>query len=72
MSHQRYFLPSPTMRMPMTVLAGIFRRRGVGETVEAGKLHLPRIIPGNPQIVEVCTPNRCHLGLVIDLLISKP
>jgi hypothetical protein len=35
---------------------GMFRRRGVGETGETGKLHLPRIIPGNPQVVEVGTP----------------
>ena len=32
---------------------GMFRRRGVGETGEVGRLHLPRIIPGNPQVVEV-------------------
>ena len=37
----------------MNVFVGMFRRRGVGETAETGRLHLPRIIPGNPQIVEV-------------------
>ena len=35
---------------------GMFRKRGVEKTKEVGRLHLPRIIPGNPQVVEVSTP----------------
>lgn len=35
---------------------GMFRRRGVKETGETGRLHLPRVIPGNPQVVEVRSP----------------
>lgn len=31
---------------------GITRKRGIGSFVEAGRLHLPRILPGNPQVVE--------------------
>lgn len=56
------FSPPPIMETPITVLVGIFRRRGIGDPTETGRLHLPRIIPGNPQVVEVRVPASCRLS----------
>lgn len=50
------FSPSSIAGTLVTVLSGMFRRRGVGGPMETGRLHPPRILPGNPQVVEVRAP----------------
>ena len=41
---------------------GMFRRRGVGEMGEVGRLHHPRIIRGNAKVVEVSTSTNGNRG----------
>ena len=45
--------PPPDHRNVIMVLVGILRQRGIGSSMESGRLPAPRVIQGNPQIVEV-------------------
>lgn len=49
-------LSLPDTLAPITVIVGVVRQRGFGQLRETGGLHLPRILPGNPQAVEVHIP----------------
>lgn len=59
------FSPLMILGTAITVFVGMFRRRGIGNAVETGRLHVPKIIPGNPQIVEVRTAANNRSGWLL-------